>query len=294
MGPDVRHLLRLLRVPAFRYRDWGWAASRRRPIAARRPFTTIAVVSVLQHVGRTTLCANFAAALGRAGWRAAAFDLDPRATLTTHLSKRPEVREIGFESHDEPASAGLVHWVGQDVGFVPFGQHPAATMELLASECDVVVLDIPAGDNPTLQQAIAEADEVVVVLRPDAESLQAIRPTEALLSKHRMRSWRRAPARFVVNGLDARRGADRESLMVLRDLLGRRLLEPPIQEDRAAREALSLARFVYEQAPASQTVRDIAEIAREVIAAEAPSRGDHAQRTSVRPDKVPAKHVRAR
>ncbi|HYZ89480.1 MAG TPA: cellulose synthase operon protein YhjQ/BcsQ [Myxococcales bacterium] len=294
MGPDVRHLLRFLRVPVLRYLDWSWPTSPQRPVAARRPFTTIAVVSLLNHVGRTTLCANFAAALGRAGWRAAAFDLDPRATLTAQLSKRPEVREIGFESHDEPASAGLVHWVGHDVGFVPFGQHPAATMELLSSECDVVVLDVPAGDNPTLHQALAEADEVVVVLRPDAESVHAVPTTEALLGRHRMRSWHRAAARYVVNGLDARRGADRESLAALRDLLGGRLCEPPIQEDRAAREALALGRFVDEQAPASQTVRDIAVIAREVIAAEAPSRGDHAQRTPVRPEKVAAKHVRAR
>ena len=293
MGPDARHLLRFLGVPAFHFRDWSWPAPPRQTALHHRAFTTVAVVSLLPHVGRTTLCANFAAALAQRGWRAAACDLDPRSTLSAHLSKRPEVREIGFEPHDEPASAGLVHWVGQDVGFVPFGQHPAASTALLAAECDVAVLDVPAGMGRTLQQAVSEADEVLVMLRPDAESVEAVRPTEALLQQHRMRGpgacWR-----YVVNGLDARRAADRESLSTLRALLGARLLEPPIQEDRAAREALALGRFIVEQASASQTAEDIAEIARQVIAAEAPLPRDRAHRQPVRPGKVPAKHVRAR
>lgn len=294
MGPDVRHLLRFLRVPALHFRDLSWPARPERAPVHRGAFTTVAVVSLLPHVGRTTLCANLAAALAQRGWRAAACDLDPRGTLGSHLSKRPEVREIGFEPHDEPASAGLVHWVGQDVGFVPFGQHPAASMEQLAAECDVAVLDVPAGIGPTLQQAISEADEVVVAVRPDAESVEAVRPTEALLERHRMRSLRRAPARYVVNGLDARRAGDREALSALRGLLGARMLEPPVQEDRAAREALALGRFIVEQAPASQTLQDIAEIARQIIAAEAPPHRDRAHRQPVRPGKVPAKHVRAR
>ena len=294
MGPDVRHLLRFLRVPELRYRDWSWSTSAKRPVAASRPFTTVALVSLLHHVGRTTLCANLAAALGRAGWRAAAFDLDPQGTLGTCLAKRPEIREIAFDADDEPASAGLVHWIDQDVGFVPFGQHPAFSIELLGAECDVALLDIPAGHGPTLQQALSEADEVVVVLRPDAESVQAVRPTEALLARYRAHSWHRPNGRYVANGFDARRAADRRSLAELRDLLGARLLDPPTHEDCAVRDALLLGRFIDEQAPASQTVHDVAEIARQVIAAEAPWRRDHARREPVRTGKVPARHARAR
>ena len=294
MGPDVRHLLRLLRVPEFRYRDWSWSAWPKRPLVSSRPFTTVALVSLLHHVGRTTLCANLAAALGRAGWRTAAFDLDPSGTLGACLAKRPEIREIGFEADDEPASAGLVHWIDQDVGFVPFGQHAGFSIELLGAECDVAGLDVPAGHGPALQQAFSEADEVVVVLRPDAESVQAVRSTEALLGRLRMHSWHRPNGRYVVNGFDARRASDRGSLAALRDLVGPRLLDPPIQEDRAVRDALALGRFVNEQAPGSQVVQDIAELARQLIAAEAPSRRDHAQREPVRTGKVPAKHARAR
>ena len=293
MGPDVRQLLRFLRVPEFRYRDRSWPASPKRPVAASRPFTTVALVSLLRHVGRTTLCVNLAAALGRAGWRAAAFDLDPQGTLATCLAKRPEIREIGFDAQDEPASAGVVHWIDQDVGFVPFGQQPAFSVDLLAAECDVAIVDVPAGRGPALQQALSDADELVVVLRPDAESVQAVRPTEALLARQRQ-SWHRGNGRYVVNGFDARRTADRRSLAALRDLLGARLLEPPIQEDRAVRDALALGRFIDEQAPASQTAHDVAEIARQVIGAEAPARRDHAQREPVRTGKVPAKHARAR
>jgi cellulose biosynthesis protein BcsQ len=292
MGPDVRQLLRFLRVPGFSYRDWSWTASPKRVVAARRPFTTIALVSPLHHVGRTTLCANLAAALGRAGWRAAAFDLDPRGTLGSALAKRPEIREIGFDNEDDPPSAGLVHWIDQDVGYVPFGQRP--DLESLAAECDVAIVDLPAGPGPSLQEALAEADEVVVVLRPDAASVEAVGPTEALLARHRTHWWLHPQGRYVVNGFDARRASDRESLGALRELLGARLLDPPIQEDRAVRDALPLGRFIDEQAPASQTARDVAEIARLVIAAEAPSRRDRTRFEPVRRGKVPARHARAR
>lgn len=288
MGPDVRHLLQFLRVPSFRYRDWSWPASPRQPATvSERPFTSVAVVSLLPRVGRTTLCANLAAALARRGFRAAAVDLDPRATLGTALSRRTEVREI--ELHDD-AGPGLVHWVGQDVGFVPFGPQLASSLPALGAECDVAFLDVGTGNGSTLRQALTAVDEIVAALRPDAESVDAVRPTEALLEQHHVR----ARARYVVNGFDARRRADRDSLARLRELLGPRLLDPPVQEDRAAREALGHGRFLDEQAPASQTAEDVAEIGRQVIAAETPPPRDHARRQTVRPGKVPIRNVRSR
>jgi cellulose biosynthesis protein BcsQ len=291
MGPDVRHLLRFLRVPGFRYRDWGWPELQWRSGAPpRRAFTTIAVVSLLPGVGRTTLCANLAARLAQRGLRSAAFDLDPRGTLGAQLAKRPG---IALERPDDPGPARLVRWVAENVGFVPSGNDPALAMELLAAECDVAVLDVPAGISLTLQQALSEADELVVVLRADPESVQAVRPTEALLARHRMKSWRRTGARYVVNRFDARRRTDRESLAALRELLGPRLLHPPIQEDRAVGDALRLGRFIDEQAPASQVVGDIAEIARQVIRADrALQRSDRRRSRPVRRSKVRAKNAR--
>jgi cellulose biosynthesis protein BcsQ len=291
MGPDVRHLLRFLRVPGFRYFDWSWPELRTRSgVAPRRAFTTVAVVSLLPGVGRTTLCANFAAALAQGGLRAAAFDLDPHAALGTQLAARPGTP---VDHIDDPGAARLVRWVAENVGFVPFGREPALAMELLAAECDVAVLDVPAGISLTLQQALSEADEVVVVLRADRESVDSVRPTEALLARHRMKSWRRTGARYVINRFDARRSSDRESLAALRDLLGTRLLSPPVQDDRAVPTALPLGRFITEQAPASRVVRDIAELARQLMRAEGPlHRSDRATSKPVRRRKVRAKHVR--
>jgi cellulose synthase operon protein YhjQ len=289
MGPDVRHLLQFLRVPSFRYRDWSWFTSPRQPADVQeRAFTSVAVVSLLPRVGRTTLCANLAAALARRGFRAVAVDLDPKTTLGSSLSKRTEIREIGFDANDP--DAGLVHWVGQDVGFVPFGPQLASFVQTLPAECDVAFLDVGAGSGPTLQQALFAADEVLVVLRPDAENVDALRPTEALLEQHRVR----ASARYVINGFDARRAADRDTVSRLRELLGARLLDPPVQEDRAAREALGLGRFLDEQAPASQTAHDVVEISRQVIAAQTPPPRDHPRRPTVRPEKPPGKNVRSR
>jgi chromosome partitioning protein len=259
-------------------------------VAPRRAFTTVAVVSLLPGVGRTTLCANLADALARRGLRAAAFDLDPRAALGTQFAARAGAPP---ERIDDPGPARLVRWVAENVGYVPFGRDPAMAMEQLAAECDVAVLDVPAGISVTLQQALSEADEVLVVLRADRESVDAVRPTEALVSRHRMKSWRRTGARYVVNRFDARRSADRESLAALRALLGSRLLAPPIQEDRAVPDALPLGCFIIEQAPASQVVQDVAELARQVMRADVPpQRGDRAASKPVRRRKVPATNAR--
>jgi len=186
---DVRNLLRLLRVPGFGYRDFvaPGAPAPVRTRDRREGLATVALVSLVPEVGRTTLCANLRDALSRAGARVGAVDLDPRATLTAAF--------------------------GAD------GQEPAACIEQLASERDLLLLDT---GSPPPEDVLVEADDVIVVARADARSLQAVAPMEELLVRTRMRSWRRSRARWLVNAFDARRRSDRECLAALRRTLGTR------------------------------------------------------------------------
>src|SRR3982750_1423792 len=79
LTPDVRNLLRHLRVPGLAYRDFRAAA----PASIRRSdqrqgLVTVGLVSLVPSVGRTVLCANLARAFAQAGARAGIVDVDPR------------------------------------------------------------------------------------------------------------------------------------------------------------------------------------------------------------------------
>ncbi len=279
MAPDVSNLLRYLRVPELRYRDAHARPARR---AHERPpragVTILALVSLVRGVGRTTLAANLATSLGRRGLRAAAIDLDPRADLRSHFRDRLDAaprapftsdalfRPLTHARLDAPGAGLEIEWPERTVGFVSHGADHASAVEA-AWDCDVAVLDTGAGASDTVEQALAEADEVIVVARPDRESLDAVRPTEALLARCRMRSWRRTRARYLVNQFDGRRAIDRQSLAALRAILGPRLLWPAVQEDVAVREALAAGRCIEDVAKGSQVVADLQVLAQELLPA---------------------------
>ena len=251
MAPDIASLLQFLGVPGFRYRDAHARPARRsheRP--PRAGVTIFALVSLVRGVGRTTLAANLATALGRAGVRAASVDLDPRGDLRTHFRDRLD----GLEAGDEP-DAGI-SWPERNVGFVPRKGDHASAVEA-AWDCDAVVLDTAAGESDAVEQALAEADEVLIIARPDARCLDAVPATEALLARCRMRSWRRTRARYLVNRFDGRRPQDRAALSALRRTLGPRLLSPVVQEDAAVQQALAAGRCIEDLAPGSQVVADL-------------------------------------
>lgn len=231
MTSDVRNLLRQLRVPGLGYRDFSVASD---PTPARGPerragLVTVALVSLLPETGRTVLCANLRAALSRAGARVGAVDLDPRCSLSSSY--------------------------GAD------GRDPAACIERLASERDVLLMDT---GSPPPGNVLAEADEVLVVARADARSVSAVAPMEELLVRTRMCSWWKPRARWLVNAFDGRRQADRDALAALRRALGARVLATVVQEDRALRSAFAARRLVHEVAPESQVVRDLDALAREL------------------------------
>lgn len=245
LSPDVRQLVRSLHVAKFRYRDFAARPSAPSRLERAGAPAIVALVSVVPGTGRTTLAANLTRAFARRGWRSAAFGLDPKADLDRHFG--PALEE-----------SGLVRWRSRDVGYVPFGRHPALALDALGAECDAILVDTPLLPG---QDALTEADEVLVVCAADGASCLAVPRMEDLLAQSRMRAWRRTPARYVVNRFDARRPADREALATLRRALGPRLLHPPVHEDaRLARGGL-----VFEAAPDSQVAADLAALARALL-----------------------------
>ena len=231
MTPDVRNLLRHVRVPGFAYREFGAAASpaRVRRSERREGLFTVALVSLVPKAGRTALCANLARAFEHQGAKASAVDVDPRGVLSATFGSA--------------------------------GRDPSACIEQLAADHDVLLVDTPV---PPPEDVLSEADELLVVARPDAASLAAVRPMEALLVRTRMRSWRKARARWLVNAFDGRRAADRQAIAALRRELGSRVLPIVVQEDRGLAAAFAAGKLVHDAAPASQAAADLEALAREL------------------------------
>ena len=230
MTPDVRNLLRHLRVPGLGYRDFRAAVPGSiRRTEQRHGLVTVGLVSLVPSVGRTALCANLARAFAQAGARAGAVHVDPKGTLTALFGSE--------------------------------GREPSVCIERLALERDVLLVDT---GSPPPGDVLNEADELLVVARPDAASLAAIPQMEALLVRTRMRSWRKPRARWLVNAFDGRRRSDRETLAAMRRALGPRVLGTVVQEDRALRDAFLEGRLVQEVAPAAQVVADLAALANEL------------------------------
>jgi cellulose biosynthesis protein BcsQ len=230
LTPDVRNLLRHLRVPGLAYRDFRAAApSSIRRTDQRQGLVTIGLVSLVPSVGRTALCVNLARALAQAGARTGAVDVDPKSTLATMF--------------------------GAD------GRDPSGSIEQLALERDVLLVDT---GSPPPADVLSEADELLVIARPDATCLAAVPQMEALLVRTRMRSWRKPRARWLVNAFDGRRRTDRDALAAMRRALGPRVLATVVQEDRALHDAFVERRLVRDVAPAAQVVADLDSLAKEL------------------------------
>jgi cellulose biosynthesis protein BcsQ len=274
---DVEQLLRTLRAPGFAYRQRAAAARSRLPggEAARRPARrehTIAFVSPVAGAGRTALAASVAYALARRGWRSVAVDLDRKDELRRHFERaaaapvqrlQPSAGSLGAE----PDTGGPA--------WVPFGD-ASSYLDALAAEPDAVIVDAPAGLTSALDEPLALADEVVVVIRPDAASRGAVRATDAFLARTRMRATHRFVARYVVNLYDGRRETHRAEWASLRRTLGARIWPSPVQWDAALASAREAGRDVHALAPASQVVADVDALAGELMRSEGETR--HAPR----------------
>jgi hypothetical protein len=108
--------------------------------------------------------------------------------------------------------------------------------------CDVLVVDEPGAPSA---QLLAEADAVLVVVRP---ALETVRAAEARLGQ--LRSYRKVAPRYLASRVDAR--TDVPALHAMRALLGPRLLATTIHEDP------------FLDDPGSQVQADFLSLAREL------------------------------
>ncbi|UZE26137.1 cellulose synthase operon protein YhjQ [Pseudomonas sp. B21-056] len=209
--------------------------------AAVTPARVIAVVSPKGGVGKSTLCAALAGALGAKG-RRLAIDLDPQNALQYHLGVSPDVAGMASASLTGECWNGLLLNGLGATRVLPFGlvcgqerralerfleddahwlARQLARMDLTAD--DVVILDTPPGRTLYLEQVLDVADQVIVVITPDAASFMTLDPIDRLLEGPANQAWQR-DCHYVVNQFDASRTFCQDMLEVFKRRFGKQLI----------------------------------------------------------------------
>jgi chromosome partitioning protein len=144
------------------------------------------VITVAQQkggAGKTTLVAQLAAHLAKAGQKVAVLDIDPQQSLTRWHARRKDALKA--------ASAGL-HFAESS------GWKLATAVEKLKRSHDWVLIDSPPHAETEARQAVRAADLVLVPLQPSPLDLWATQPTLNLaLAEQRQ-------ARVVLNRVASR------------------------------------------------------------------------------------------
>lgn len=238
-------------------------------------------------VGKTTLAANVAHELARAGREVVALDLDPqnalrlpfgvalddRLAFTALLPARPDWRRclrmtasgVGLLAHgqcDMAAAVALAASVGAEPDLLA-----APLRDLLSRPGLVVVADTMPGPSPLLAAVLPLADLVVTVLLGDAGSVSLIPAVESGASYGVIAQPGAAAARlvYVLNQFDPRTRLGPPIAEAVGRHLGRRLLGRVYRDENVA-EALAAQKPVADYAPSSKAAQDIAALAAAVSA----------------------------
>lgn len=155
------------------------------------------------------------------------------AQLSANLAQALALRGLRVAAFGVPASVAQ----SRRVQVVEPGVLPSALA------CDVALI----ADGH--EQSLSDADLALIAVRPQDD----VTPIDAFLARCRP-AWRRAPARYVVEQLDAGKAEDRAGLRSLRARLGARLLEPAVHFDpsplfpahsQAAADVAALVRTLF-------------------------------------------------
>jgi chromosome partitioning protein len=186
---------------------------------------TIVLAAAKGGVGKTTLTAGLAgaAALARSDARVGLLDLDPQGSLTRWWNKRRLRQPELFTSSGALLSDLL----------------PSLRTEGL----DLLFVDCPPGFSEILDDAVSNADLVLIPAQPSDLDLAAVAPTIATAERTG------ATYRLILNRAPFR---TRLTGMAVAELRGRGpLLWPPLHQRVAVAEAMGSGQTVQETQPSS-------------------------------------------
>ena len=237
-------------------------------------------------VGKTTLAANIAGNLARAGNRTVAIDLDPQNALRLHfgmplsdgsgftarLTRRPDWRAalrqttsgvhlLAHGATDMPSAMQLAAAIGADPSLLDIPMR-----QMLSDPGVFVVADTPPGPSPMLATLLPLADLLATVLLVDATSVSLI-PATVSGATYGIAGAGPQPGKqgFVLNQFDPRTRLGGMLSEAAARHLGPRLLGIIYRDEHVA-EAVAAQKLLTDYAPQAKAAFDLAELTRTIIA----------------------------
>ncbi len=243
----------------------------------------IAVINQCSGVGKTTIATSLGHALSMTGHRVALIDLDPRGRLTA-----------GYGIFRAP-SKGIdrVMLNGTDLSTVKIGARDLLTLipagitlkelEQLQGEADwrmrrlseaiegefegqdFVLFDCPSDSGLLTLNAIFAADELLIPVTGEAESLNGA--LKALVALKRLQPYLSHPVRanIVLNRMTPRDKACREVQRRVQEHFPEALLASAIREGAAIAESTGVGRTIFEYKAGSHSAREFKQLAAELV-----------------------------
>ncbi|MBS0849219.1 cellulose biosynthesis protein BcsQ [Citrobacter sp. JGM124] len=243
----------------------------------------ICVCSPKGGVGKTTLTANLAYALSRAGNKVLALDFDVQNALRLHFGvPLSETRGFVAKATEVQDWSQSVLTVGTNLFVLPYGEASETQSELFTEALKqdkhflarglntllnypglIIIADFPPGPSPALKAISPMADLHLVVLQADSASLSMLpyvenqRLTGDVLNQ-------KSGHYFILNQTDSRRQVSRDVASFVEQHLGDQLLGM-VHRDESAVEANASQQSIFDFNPSSAAAFDIELIAKKVV-----------------------------
>jgi cellulose synthase operon protein YhjQ len=238
-------------------------------------------------VGKTTLAANVASGLSRAGRKVIALDLDPQNALrlhfgvalgdpngfTHHLLQRSDWRAslrptasgvalLAYGPTDMPSAMALAATVTHSPALLH-----GPVRDMLTNSESYVVVDTPPGPSALLAALLPITDLLLTVLHVDATSVSlipAIESGDVYGSRGTDPERGHADQGFILNQFDPRSRLGGTIAQAASRRLGPRLLGT-VYRDEHVSEAVAAQKVLADYAPAAKATQDIGQITQAIL-----------------------------
>lgn len=242
----------------------------------------MAVINQCGGVGKTTIATSLGHALALSGQRVTLVDLDPQGRLAAGygIFRAPskgidrvmlngtdlQTVRIGARNLLTLIPAGITLSQVERLGGEGSGraQRLSRAIEGQFEDQAFVLFDCPSGNTLLTVNAIFAADELLIPVTSETQSLNGAIKTLLTLKQLGPYLPRPVKARILLNRITPRERASREVLQRVRQHFPDALLESAIREGRVLAECTGMGRTIFEYKAASHSAREFKALAAEL------------------------------